>query len=127
MVAAISPLQVDGHALPLRVTVQHPLERVLAAHAALLEAAVRLTGKLTEALIDLHPARFDRVRGVERLADVARPDVRGEAIVTIVRHPDRLALVVPRDGDHHRAEDLLARDAPVVADVREDRRLNEVP
>ena len=51
-----SPLEIDGDVLPLGVAVEHPLERVLAADAALLVAAVGLTRKLTEPLVDLDPA-----------------------------------------------------------------------
>src|SRR5438132_11183467 len=90
----ISPLEIDRDALPLRVTVEHSLERIFAPHSALLEASVRLAGELTESLVNLHPARLDRMRGVERLADVARPHVRSEAVMAVVRHADRLALVV---------------------------------
>src|SRR6185503_12906731 len=75
-----SPLQIDGNALPLRITVEHSFERVLAAHPALLEAAVRLTWELAEPLVDLYPAGLDRVRGVDGLADVSRPHVGGEAV-----------------------------------------------
>src|SRR5437762_11594344 len=121
-----SPLQIDRDALPLRITVEHALERVLASHAALLVPAVRLTGELAEALIDLHPAGFDRVRGVDRFGDVARPHVRREPVMTVVRHTNRVALVVPRNRDHHGAEDLFARDAPVVAHVGEHGRLHEI-
>ena len=47
--------KVDGHALALREAVEHSFERVLAADAALFEAAVGLSRKLTEALVDLNP------------------------------------------------------------------------
>src|SRR6266508_2143675 len=61
-----SAAQVDGHALDLREALQHPFERELPADAALLEAAVRLPRQLTGALVDLDPARLDRVRGPKR-------------------------------------------------------------
>src|ERR1043165_6001315 len=80
------PLKVNRDALPLRITVEHSLERVLAAHAALLVAAVRLPRELAETLVDLHPAGLDRVRVVDGFADVARPHVRRQTVVAVVRH-----------------------------------------
>src|SRR5215510_1565624 len=121
-----SPLQIDRHALPLRITVEHAFERILAAHAALLISAVGLTRKLSEALIDLNPAGLDRMRRIDCLADVTRPHVRRETIMAVVRHADRFALVFPRNGHHHRAEDLLSRNAPVVAHVGKHRWLDEI-
>ena len=52
--------QIDGHALALREAFEHSLERVFAPEPTLLEPAVRLPHHLTEALIDLDPARVDR-------------------------------------------------------------------
>src|SRR5208282_1637629 len=50
-------VEVHGHVLALRKAVQHAFERKLPADAALLKSAVGVAGKLTESLIDLHPAR----------------------------------------------------------------------
>ena len=55
----------------------------------------------------------------QRAADVVRPHVGGEAVVAVVGHADRLGLVGPADGDQHGAEDLLARQPPVVGGVGE--------
>src|SRR5205809_420326 len=98
---------VDGHALALSGFLEHALERVLATKTALLVAAIWLPDDLPEALIDLHEAGVDRVRGADRLGDVAAPHVRGEPEVRVVRHADHLSLVGPRDRDEHRPEDLL--------------------
>ena len=67
---------------------------------------------MAEALVDLDPARLDRVRGAKCAADVVRPDVGSKPIVTVIRHTDGIPLVGPGDGDEHRTEDLLARKAP---------------
>ena len=63
-------VEVHRHALALREAVQHALERELAANAALLVAAVGHARHLAEALVDLHPARFDCVRRLEAGADI---------------------------------------------------------
>ncbi len=57
---------------------------------------------------------------------IARPDVCGQPVVAVVRHPDRVRFVFPGDRHHHGAEDLLARNPPIVPDVGEHRRLDEV-
>ena len=62
---------------------------------------------------------FHTVRGAEPTADVVRPDVGRETVVTVVGHADRLGLVAPADCHQHRPEDLLARQAPVVGAVGE--------
>src|SRR6516164_8763333 len=112
--------QVDRDVLPLRVALQHALERKLTTDTAFFVAAVGVTGTLAQPLVDLDPAGLDRVCSAECPADVVRPDVGGEPVVTIVGHTDRVLLVAPRDGDKHRAEDLLAGQAPVVRHIRED-------
>src|SRR5215471_16522649 len=81
--------QIDRDALSLREAVEHALERELAADAALLVAAVRHAGRLAAALVDLHPARLDGMRGAQGLADVVRPDIGREPVVTVVGHADR--------------------------------------
>src|SRR5262249_26405116 len=99
--------QVDCDVLPLRVALQHALERKLTADAAFFVAAVGVTGTLAQTLVDLDPAGFDRVCSAECPANVVRPDVGSEPVVTIVCHTDRVLLVAPGDGDEPRAEDLL--------------------
>src|SRR5262245_45996699 len=56
-----SPLQIDRHALPLRITVEHSFERILAADATLFVPTVGLTRKLSKSLVDLYPAGLDLV------------------------------------------------------------------
>src|SRR5262245_32723704 len=106
--------KIDRHALPLREAVQHAFEREFAADAALLVSAVTHAGCLTAPLVNLNPAGFDRVRGPQAFADVMGPNIRGEAVVTVIGHTDRLGLVGPADRHQHRAEDLLARQPPVI-------------
>ncbi len=40
--------------------------------------------------------------------------------MAVIRHANRVRFVAPRNGDEHGAKDLLARQAPVVRNVRED-------
>src|SRR5262245_11472069 len=55
--------QVDRDLLSLRVAIEHPFERELAADAAFFVATIRVTRTLTETLVDLNPASLYRVRG----------------------------------------------------------------
>ena len=57
------PRQIDRDILPLRVALEHAFEGELAADAALLVAAVGVTGALAETLVDLDPAGFERNKG----------------------------------------------------------------
>src|SRR2546425_4487983 len=121
-----SVVEVDRHALALCEPFKHALERVLAAEPALFEPAVWLPQDLTDALIHLHPARVDRVRGPKGFTDVARPHVRREPVVGVVRHLDRFRFVGPRNRHENGTEDLFLRDSPVVSYVGDDRRLDVV-
>src|ERR1700682_4614039 len=82
---------------------------------------------LAETLVHLHPTRLDRMRGAQCTADVRRPDIGGETIMAVIGHSDRIGLITPRDGHEHRAENLLARQSPVVGGVGEHRRDREIP
>src|SRR6516162_220805 len=112
--------QVDRDVLPLRVALEHPFERKLTADATFFIATVGVTRTLAQTLVDLDPTGLDRVCSAEGPANVVRPDVGCEPVVTVVGHTDRVVLVAPRDGNKHRAEDLLAGQAPVVRHIRED-------
>src|SRR5947209_7909916 len=92
-----SDREIDRHVLALGEAVEHALERKFATDSALLVAAVGHAGELAEALVDLHPARFDGVRGAQTAADVVRPDIGRESVVAVVGHADRLGLVAPAD------------------------------
>src|SRR4051812_49363607 len=115
-----SALQPDVDLLGLREAGQHPLERDLAADAALLVAAVGLPDDLSAALVDLHPAGLDAVRGGDGGIQVVGPDVGGEPVVRVVRHAHDVVDVGPRDRDQHRSEDLLLSQPEVVAHPAED-------
>src|SRR4029450_5520915 len=80
-----------------------------------------MTGRLTQTLVDLHPAGFDAVRRSQRAADVVRPYVGGEAVVGGVGHADSVGLIGPADSNQDRTEDLLACQAPIVGSVSEHR------
>src|ERR1700694_2986219 len=88
-------VQVHRHVLFLGEAVEHAFERELAPDAALLDAAVGMSWRLAEPLVDLHPASLDAVGGAQRSANVVRPYVGGEAVVGVVGHADRLGLVGP--------------------------------
>src|SRR6516225_2646583 len=60
--------QVDRDVLPLRVTLQHAVERELAADAAFFVAAVGVTRALAQTLVDLNPTSLDRVSRTQRPA-----------------------------------------------------------
>src|SRR6516164_2184991 len=112
--------QVDRDVLPLRVALEHAFEGELTADAAFFVTAVGMTWALTEALVHLNPASLDCVCRAQSPADVMRPDVGGEPVMAVIRHANRVRFVGPRNGNKHGAKDLLARQAPVVGNVRED-------
>src|SRR5262245_24163952 len=82
----------------------------LAAEAAALEAAERRRHPYGGVRVDREHARLDRPRDAERAAAVLGPDRAREAVLGVVRDPDRLGLVGEGDQGRHRPEDLLARD-----------------
>src|SRR5262245_9156856 len=112
--------QVDRDVLSLRVALEHAFEGELAADAAFFVTAVGVTWALTEALVHLNPTSLDRVCRAQSPASVMRPDVGGEPVMAVIRHANRICLVGPRNGDKHGAKDLLARQAPVISNVRKD-------
>src|SRR5215472_12739612 len=118
--------KVDRHALGLCEALEHPLKRELPPDSALLEATVGLARELAHPLVDLHPARLDRVGGAQRPGHVAAPDISSQAVVAVVRHAHRFLLVTPRDDDQHGAEDLFAGDPPLVLHPRKDGGLDVV-
>src|SRR5262245_11794801 len=118
-------LDPQPHALHLRVQVER-VATELTAVAALLVAAERRGGVEHVVAVDPHGTGPDGARHPVRLAHVARPDAGREAVERVVALQDRVVLVLEGDDRDHRAEDLLARDAHVVAHPGEDRRLDEV-
>ena len=98
---------------------------VLAAEAAALVAAERRHVADRAIGVDPHRAGRERSLTFDSAAHVAGPHAGGEAVARVVGDRDRLLLVLERDDRQHRAEDLLLRDAHVVVDAGEDRRLDE--
>ena len=76
--------------------------------------------------VDVDRARAERLRHADGAADILRPDARREAVDHVVADLDRVRLVLELDHGEDGAEDLLLRDAHVVAHVLEDRRLHEL-
>ena len=81
---------------------------------------------MLRALLMLTRAGAHALGDVEGLGDVGGVDRAAEAVGRVVGDAHRLVDVVERQDRQHRAEDLLAGDAHVVAHVGEDRRLQEV-
>src|SRR5205085_5738836 len=81
-----------------------------AAEATALEAAERRRRTHGRVRVDREHAGLDRPRHAQRTAAVLRPDRAREAVVGVVREPDRLGLVGERDERGDGTEHLLARD-----------------
>src|SRR5688572_10102691 len=112
---------VDEDVLGLRVEVEraHP---ELPADAGHLVAAERRLGVDRAVRVHADDAGLQRLRGTQRLADVATPDRAAQAVRRRVGEPQRLLLRIERDDRHHRPEDLLLGDPHVVRHAIEDRR-----
>src|SRR3954468_18523086 len=81
-------VELRDHVLDLGVLLHRVRGHVLAV-AGLLVAAVRhLAGDRDEVVVDPHRAELQLARGVQRPADVARPDRRGEPVAHAVRPRD---------------------------------------
>src|SRR5262249_29663814 len=103
----------------------HAPAAALATDAALLEAAERPIEHV-DAVVDPYHAGADALRHLDGARRVARVDRAAQPVGRVVRDPDRLLVVGEGYHGHHRAADLLARDADVVAHVAEDGGLQEV-
>src|SRR5581483_1035002 len=101
------------------------VDRELAAEAGLLVAAERDPGKRGERHVDADHARLDARGDAVPARGVAGPDRGEEAVLDVVRDPNRVLLVLERDDGHDGAEDLLLRDLHRVRDLREHGRLVE--
>src|SRR6266536_2261086 len=117
-------VQLRHHVLDLRVV----LERVggeIRAVARLLVAPVRHLRDERDVVVDPDRPELELARGVERTADVARPDRGGEPVVDVVRPRDRLVVIGEALNGHDRAEDLPLDDLVLLTDLRDDRRVDE--
>src|SRR4029077_681165 len=110
-------LDLDVDLLDLGERLDRTLEGELASDAAGLVAAVGLADDLAAALVDLDPAGFDPVRGVQCVGQVVRPNVGAESVMRIVRHRYDLVTIPPRNGDQDGSEDFLTGDPPGVVDA----------
>src|SRR5690606_31291420 len=74
--------------------------------------------------VDYDPSSLEPFGDAADAADIAAPDACRQAVVAVVREPDRFLLV--GEGDHHDdgTEDFLARETVVVAHPRVDGRLD---
>src|ERR1700726_3951291 len=96
----------------------------LAPYPRFLVAAERSVGAVTAPpplRVDGHPPTAQGPRDPQRAADFARPHRAIEAVVAVVGKRDCLILALEGNDDHDRAENLLARNAHAVIDMRHDR------
>src|SRR5689334_22319357 len=117
----LSP-QRDAHVLQLRAGEQL-VHRLLAADAGLLVAAERHADAVRARIVDPYVTRLHARGEPMRAVEVVRPDRCRQSIIERIDAPQKIVLVRPAEDAHHRAENLLAGDAHVVADVGEHRRL----
>src|SRR5258708_10650286 len=75
--------------------------------------------------IDPHRARLQSSRYQVRLPHIPCPYCRGQSVVISIRHLDHLVQIIEAQSGEHGTKDFLARNLHVVADVAEDRRLDE--
>src|SRR6202049_2162857 len=75
--------------------------------------------------IDPHRARLQSSRYHVRLLHIPCPYCRGQSVLISIRHLDHLVQIVEAQSGEHGTKDFLARNLHVVADVAEDRRLDE--
>ena len=73
-----------------------------------------LLSEANQVLTQMAPA-CRRLLDAQGARQVGRPDAGREAVVGVVGKRDGLVLVVEREHDEHRAEDLLAGDRHVAA------------
>src|SRR5205807_3449380 len=111
--------------LHLEVLVE-PGDAVLSPYPALLEATERYVGAVGPAAVDIQCAGADSAGYTERPVERAGVHRATEPVHALVGDADRVVVVLERDHDEHRAEDLLLGDRHRVVDVGEQRRLDEV-
>src|SRR6478735_9628803 len=104
----------DHDALGLEVFVDG-LDPVLPSETGLLHASERNHVAVGAVGVDPDCADLQRFRDPQGPADVAGPDARDEAVSDIVTQQAGLVLVGELDDGQDRAEDLLLRNAHVVA------------
>src|SRR5258708_24454215 len=91
------------------------VERMLAAHAAILESTEgRALVALVAVAVDPHVAGLDGVGHAQRRREVVGPDVGAQAELRVVHLAQHLGLIVPGEDSHDGAEDLLALDRHAV-------------
>src|SRR5919106_1993151 len=124
-VTAEGPLvNLGHHVLDLRVVLEAIDGKVLAV-PRLLEAAVRHLRDERDVVVDPDRAELELARGVERPADVARPDRCREAVVDVVRPGNRLVVVGEALHGHDRPEHLFLHELVGLVDVDDHGRLDE--
>src|SRR5947199_1294049 len=117
--------QVYVDVLDIAVLIQR-VRADLAPEPALLVAAERALRLDLMDVVDPHRARAQAPRDLLCLLEVGAPDCGRQAVDRVVGDPHRLLEVGVAQHAEHRPEDLLARDAHVVRDAGEDRRLDPV-
>ena len=116
--------QFHRHGFPFGVVLDRGFA-VFSALARLFEAAER--GARVDDVVAVDPDRARLYFAGEEvgLVDVLRPDRGGEAVVGVIRPRDHFVDVLEGQHAHDGAKDFVFRDRHVVADVIEDRGLDE--
>src|SRR3954452_21807247 len=112
------------HVLDVRVVVERVRAQVLAV-ARLLVAAVRHLADGRDVVVDPDRPELELPRRVPPPADVPSPDGSRQAVVDVVRPGERLVVVGEALDRDDGPEDLALDDLVLLADVGDDRRLDE--
>ena len=81
---------------------------------------------MRRAAVHRHHARADPPGHGHGPLEGARVDRTGQPVTTLVGDPDRVVVILKRNHDQHRSEDLFARDGHLVVHIDEERRLHVV-
>src|ERR1700741_2858963 len=98
----------------------------LSAHSRFFETAERRSIRYDAICIDPHYSSLHGIRCAVRLANVARPDSGGKAIIAVVCLGDDIVEIVECKDTHHRAEDLFARHTGICRQIGEQGGTNKI-
>ena len=117
-------LQLDQHRLQLRVMLDRRIPHLAPNPRHLVPAKRQRRIKRTVA-IDPHRTRLDPRNHPVHRRQVIRPDARAKPVGTVIGHAQRIGLIVERNGDQHRPEDLLLHQRMLLIDIDDHRRFDE--
>src|SRR5690349_1772039 len=102
------------------------VDRLLASHARLFVSAERYADVVRAGAVDPDVAGLDATGETMCAVEIVSPDGARESVLERVHATQQVSLVAPTQHADHRSEDLLARDAHLVVNVGEHRRLDEI-